>query len=56
MILAVFDEVRTIELKEGGADIAVTNDNRREYVDLYVHWFLDQSVEREYAAFARGVP
>ena len=40
-------EVVTVELCEGGADVAVTEDNRREFVDAYVDYFLVTSVHRQ---------
>jgi len=45
---------KTHELKPGGSDIAVTPENREEYVALYVQWRLEAQVERQFAAFARG--
>lgn len=38
----------------GGASRPVTNANRREFVDLYVYYLLDQSVARQYEPFKRG--
>lgn len=43
-----------IPLCSGGASRPVTNANRREFVDLYVHYLLDQSVARQYEPFKRG--
>jgi hypothetical protein len=42
------------ELKLGGSDIAVTSDNREEYVMLYVKWLLVDSIYPQYDAFERG--
>jgi hypothetical protein len=39
-----FGEIITHELKEGGSGIPVTNENREEYVSLYVDWYLNKSV------------
>ncbi|KUF88030.1 hypothetical protein AM588_10003172 [Phytophthora nicotianae] len=50
----VFGEVKTVELKPGGSSIPVTNDNREEYVALYVDYVLNRSVSRQYAAFHHG--
>ncbi|GMF18350.1 unnamed protein product [Phytophthora lilii] len=50
----VFGEVKTVELKPGGSSIAVTSDNREEYVALYVDYVLNKSVSRQYSAFHRG--
>lgn len=49
-----FGEVETHELKAGGQDIAVSKDNREEYVDLYVDFLLNKSVEVQYGAFHDG--
>lgn len=50
----VFGAVKTVELKPGGSSIAVTNENRAEYVDLYVDHILNKSIERQYDAFHKG--
>ncbi|KAG1687004.1 hypothetical protein DVH05_005744 [Phytophthora capsici] len=50
----MFGEVKTVELKPGGSSIAVTNDNREEYVALYVDYVLNKAVSRQYTAFHRG--
>lgn len=38
----------------GGERRAVTNSNRREYVDLYVRYILDTAVARQFEPFKRG--
>lgn len=43
-----------IPLCPGGSKRAVTNANRREFVDMYVYYLLDQSVSRQYEPFKRG--
>ncbi|GLE00692.1 hypothetical protein PINS_up009480 [Pythium insidiosum] len=50
----VFGAVKTIELKPGGAAIAVTNENRAEYVKLYVDYILNASVAKQFEAFHKG--
>lgn len=47
-------ERRLVELKPGGADVPVTEDSRREFVDLYVDFWLNSSVHAQFEAFARG--
>jgi len=42
------------ELKPGGSDIAVTSENKEEYVMLYVKWLLVDSVAPQYNEFERG--
>jgi hypothetical protein len=49
-----FGERRTIDLKEDGANIAVTNSNRQEYVDLYINYVMEKSVEVQFGSFERG--
>ena len=48
-------EERTLELKENGADIPVTNENREEYVLRYVRWVLVDSIESQWNSFQAGV-
>jgi hypothetical protein len=52
--LDYYGEVRSVELKPGGADVAVTAGNRREYVRLYTHWLLEASIEKQFSAFRSG--
>ena len=49
-----FGEVRTVELKSGGASIPVTNENRQEFVNLYVDFVLNKSIESQFSSFAKG--
>lgn len=49
-----FGELRKHSLKEGGANIQLTNDNREEYVRLYTHWKLHDSISKQFNAFAEG--
>jgi ubiquitin-protein ligase E3 A len=44
----------TVELKPGGKDIPVTNSNRVEFVERYVHHALSASIRRQFTAFGRG--
>lgn len=44
----------SFELIQGGEDIPVTEENRREFVDLYVDFFLNRSVHAQFEAFAKG--
>jgi ubiquitin-protein ligase E3 A len=46
--------VQTHDLKEGGADMPLTNANRQEYVDLYVRWCLRDSIAAQFEAFLSG--
>jgi len=49
-----FGETITIPLKPNGEDIAVTNANRSEYVDLFVQYALTKSIANKYDAFRAG--
>jgi len=46
--------IEKVPLCPGGERRAVTNSNRREYVDLYVRYLLDTSVTRQFEPFKRG--
>ncbi|KAM7355422.1 ubiquitin protein ligase E3A isoform 2-T2 [Cochliomyia hominivorax] len=50
----VFDEVIEHELKPGGGDIAVTQENKQEFVDLYSDFLLNKNIERQFKAFKKG--
>jgi len=50
----LFGSVITAELKDGGAEIMVTQENKREYVDLYADFLLNKCVEKQFLAFQRG--
>eukprot|EP00531_Pseudo-nitzschia_arenysensis_P017008 CAMPEP_0116154204 /NCGR_PEP_ID=MMETSP0329-20121206/21655_1 /TAXON_ID=697910 /ORGANISM="Pseudo-nitzschia arenysensis, Strain B593" /LENGTH=1345 /DNA_ID=CAMNT_0003651167 /DNA_START=244 /DNA_END=4282 /DNA_ORIENTATION=+ len=45
---------RKKELKPGGSNIAVTSENKEEYVMLYVKWLLVDSIAAQYDEFERG--
>ena len=47
-------EMVTIDLKPGGADIAVTEDNKKEYVDLMVEYHVSKRVKDQFDAFMSG--
>ncbi|KAE8352935.1 HECT-domain-containing protein [Aspergillus coremiiformis] len=49
-----YGEVVAVPLCSGGENRPVTNANRREFVDLYVHYLLDTSVTRQFEPFKRG--
>ena len=40
-------ETVSVALKEDGDDIMVTEENRREYVDLFVDFYLNSSVNKQ---------
>ncbi|XP_062898200.1 ubiquitin-protein ligase E3A-like [Mobula hypostoma] len=41
-------------LKESSDEIPVTNQNKKEFVQLYTDYILNQSVEKQFRAFSRG--
>jgi E3 ubiquitin-protein ligase NEDD4 len=47
-------ETVTIDLKPGGADIAVTEGNKKEYVDLVVEYYITKRVKDQFDAFISG--
>ncbi|KAK1150284.1 hypothetical protein N8T08_000186 [Aspergillus melleus] len=49
-----FGERRTIDLKPGGRDIPVTNENKHEYVELVTEWKIVKRVEEQFNAFMSG--
>lgn len=49
-----FGEKIVVELKEGGAQIPVTEENKAEYVKLVVSYRLDHSIKDQIKAFLEG--
>ena len=49
-----YGEKTEVPLCPGGDKRAVTNSNRREFVDLYIRYQLDIAVARQYEPFKRG--
>lgn len=49
-----FGEVKTVELVPGGSSKAVNKENRKEFVEQYVSYIFDKSVEEQFAAFNTG--
>ena len=49
-----FGEKIVHELKPGGAEIEVTDKNKKEYLDLYVKWRLTFGTEEQMAQLLRG--
>ncbi|XP_032598724.1 probable E3 ubiquitin-protein ligase HERC4 isoform X1 [Drosophila grimshawi] len=50
----IYGESETQPLKTNGNNIAVTMDNRQEFVNLYVDYIFNKSVEVHYRAFHEG--
>ncbi|KAF8201515.1 hypothetical protein BJ912DRAFT_945571 [Pholiota molesta] len=49
-----FGEMVTIELRPGGADIPVTQDNKKEYVEDVVEYRISKRVKEQFEAFMSG--
>ena len=49
-----YGEREVVELKPGGADIALTSANRHEYVALYTDYVLSRSIDKQFTAFKKG--
>jgi ubiquitin-protein ligase E3 C len=50
-----FGETSTIELKPGGKDILVSNDNRIEYIHLLADFKLNKQIHEQVIAFKNGM-
>jgi E3 ubiquitin-protein ligase NEDD4 len=49
-----FGEMVTIELKPGGADVEVNEDNKKDYVDAVVEYRISKRVKEQFEAFMSG--
>ncbi|KAI8381605.1 uncharacterized protein BYT42DRAFT_598307 [Radiomyces spectabilis] len=49
-----FGEMVTVDLKPGGRDIEVTEENKKEYVNLITEWRISRRVEEQFRAFKEG--
>lgn len=49
-----YGQLTRVPLCTNGERRPVTNSNRREFVDLYVHYLLDTAVARQFEPFKRG--
>ncbi|CAO3618633.1 unnamed protein product [Mucor hiemalis] len=49
-----FGEMVTVDLKEGGRDIEVTEENKAEYVEYVTEWRISKRVEEQFKAFKEG--
>lgn len=50
-----FGEIVTIDLKPNGADIPVTEENKKEYVDAVVEYRISRRVKDQFNAFMEGL-
>lgn len=49
-----FGEMVTLELKPGGEDVNVTEENKKEYVDYVVEYRICKRVKDQFDAFMSG--
>ncbi len=49
-----FGVLRSHELKEGGLDIPVTDDNKELYISLMLKWRLDRGVAKQMEVLKKG--
>lgn len=49
-----FGELVEKELKQGGLDIPVEEDNKQEYIDLMVKWRMDRGVSQQMESLVKG--
>lgn len=49
-----FGVITVEDLMPGGRDIDVTNDNKKEYVDLMVKWRIEKRIAEQFTAFKEG--
>ncbi|KAH3679536.1 hypothetical protein WICPIJ_008585 [Wickerhamomyces pijperi] len=49
-----FGELVTLDLIPGGRDIEVTNENKKEYVELITEWKIQRGVDEQFKAFMDG--
>ncbi|XP_021913778.1 probable E3 ubiquitin-protein ligase HECTD2 isoform X2 [Zootermopsis nevadensis] len=52
--LEEYGDVKTYKLKDSGENIPVTNENRKEYVQLYLDWILNAAIYEQFRAFYLG--
>ncbi len=50
-----FGELVTTELKPGGEDIPVTEENKKEYVDAVVSYRIERRVKEQFDKFMQGL-
>ncbi|XP_061162801.1 E3 ubiquitin-protein ligase Su(dx)-like [Saccostrea echinata] len=50
----ILGKVEQHDLKEGGSDIKVTEENKEEYIDLMTNWRFSRGVEEQSKAFLDG--
>ncbi|XP_017348042.2 E3 ubiquitin-protein ligase NEDD4-like isoform X3 [Ictalurus punctatus] len=49
-----FGQTYQVDLKPSGSDLVVTNDNKKEYIDLVIQWRFVNRVQKQMNAFMEG--
>ncbi|XP_047661452.1 E3 ubiquitin-protein ligase NEDD4-like isoform X2 [Tachysurus fulvidraco] len=49
-----FGQTYQVDLKPNGSDLVVTNDNKKEYIDLVIQWRFVNRVQKQMNAFMEG--
>ncbi|XP_058270737.1 E3 ubiquitin-protein ligase NEDD4-like isoform X4 [Hemibagrus wyckioides] len=49
-----FGQTYQVDLKPNGSDMVVTNDNKKEYIDLVIQWRFVNRVQKQMNAFMEG--
>jgi hypothetical protein len=49
-----FGEIRSVDLVPGGSEIAVTAENREDYVSAYTRHLLESCIDRQFGHFRTG--
>ncbi|XP_008946227.1 PREDICTED: E3 ubiquitin-protein ligase NEDD4-like, partial [Merops nubicus] len=49
-----FGQTYQVDLKPNGSEIMVTNENKREYIDLVIQWRFVNRVQKQMNAFLEG--
>lgn len=49
-----FGEEQSVDFKENGRNIPVTNENKLEFVELYADWYLNRAVKEQFEPFYQG--
>ncbi len=50
---SLFKQIENIELKPGGADIGVTESNKKEYVGLLMKWCFEDRIYKQMKALKK---
>lgn len=49
-----FGQINSHDLRPGGDDILVTEENKHDYIDLMLRWRLDRGVAKQMDSFKKG--